>query len=207
MPKKTIATVTPVPAAPVEAAIPETYVIDPRVAEIVAYVQAASIACTADIQHNKRSDASARTVAAAFDAMFAFDWTKYRGNGSAKTCEEKLGLTPEEFKSVKFMRDNYKTEWTLSGLTDTAFDRRWQTLKEVSAFAPVKPEGGNDSDSDSDSDSEGDTPPSTKTKAEQCIAALENALRYATHEEFGGNIKTAEKIRAALKLNGWTEAE
>jgi len=195
---KKITTVTP---APVETAIPETYVVDLHTAEVLAYVQAATIACTNDVQLSKRSDASARTVAEAFDNMFAFDWTKYRGNGSVKTCEEKLDLTPTEFTSVRLMRDNYKKEWEANGLTDKAFDRRWQTLKEESVFAPIKGQANTDDATDADTDNDADNG-SDKTTLEQCIAALQNALRYATAEDFDGDLKTAVKICEALNLNG-----
>jgi len=205
MPKKATATIPPAPVAPVEVTIPETYVTDLHTAETLAYVEAARIACTNDVQQSKKSDASARTVAEAFDNMFAFDWTKYRGNGSAKTCEEKLGMLPDDFKAVRLVRDDYKKEWEANGLTDKAFDRRWQTLKENSAFAPVKPVAGDKNENENENENEGDSGESDKTKAEQCIAALQNALRYATHEEFDGNVKTGNLIRAALKANGIAE--
>jgi len=154
-----------------------------------------------DIKLAVRTMTSGKDVAAAFDSRFAFDWTRYKGNASAEKC----GMSAEEFKSVKDARIEYRDAW--NNATDEndnpvklySFDRRWQYVTENSAYAPVKTAPSGDDDTEGDSGS-------SKTKAEQCIAALQNALRYATHEEFEGDIKTAVAIRVILKMNGVTEA-
>ena len=181
MTKKTTATVTPVPAA--------------DLTEFQA-------AIANDIKAAVKATTSGREVAAAYDARFPFNWTLFKGQTKPENC----GMSAEEYKTVRDARTEYRDAWNNATDEDGnpvelySFDRRWQAIKEVSKYAPVKaaPEETEESESDA---------PSTKTKAEQCIAALQNALRYATHEEFEGDIKTAEKIREALKLNGWTEAE
>ena len=154
-----------------------------------------------DIKLAVKTMTSGKDVAAAFDTRFAFDWTRYKGNASAEKC----GMSAEEFKSVKDARTEYRDAW--NSATDEnenpvklySFDRRWQYVTENSAYAPVKAAPSGDDDTEGDSGS-------SKTKAEQCIAALQNALRYATHEDFDGDIKTAIAIRVILKMNGVTEA-
>ena len=154
-----------------------------------------------DIKLAVKTMTSGKDVAAAFDARFAFDWTRYKGNASAEKC----GMSAEEFKSVKDARTEYRDAW--NSATDEnenpvklySFDRRWQYVTENSAYVPVKAAPSGDDDAEGDSGS-------SKTKAEQCIAALQNALRYATHEDFEGDIKTAVAIRVILKMNGVTEA-
>ena len=206
---KKITTVIPAPVAPVETAIPETYVVDIEVAHVLALVQVASMACTADIEVGKRSETSGKSVAHAFDGLFAFDWTRYKGNGSLKTCEANLGMTPDQFKAVRTIRDTYKTGWENAGLSAASFDRRWQFVKENSEHHVVESnnEGGNEGDGEGDGEGEGEGEgnDSVKTTLEQCIAALQNALRYATAEDFGGDLKTSVRIREALKLNGITD--
>ena len=154
-----------------------------------------------DIKLAVKTMTSGRDVAAAFDERFAFDWTRYKGNASAEKC----GMSAEEFKSVKDARTEYRDAW--NSATDEnenpvklySFDRRWQYVTENSAYAPVKAAPSGDDD-----DAEGDSG-SAKTKKEQCIAALQNALRYATHEDFDGDIKTAVAIRVILKMHGVVE--
>ena len=154
-----------------------------------------------DIKLAVKTMTSGKDVAYAFDTRFAFDWTRYKGNASAEKC----GMSAEEFKSVKDARTEYRDAWNNATdenenpVTLYSFDRRWQYVTENSAYAPVKAAPSGDDDAEGDSGS-------SKTKAEQCIAALQNALRYATHEEFGGDIKTAIAIRVILKMNGVTEA-
>ena len=169
MTKKTTATVTPVPVAPLSEAI------------------------AADIKANLSANKSGKKVSAAFDAQFGtLDWTRFKGNMGAEKC----GMSKDEYKLVRDARIDYRDAWNEAGLPN--FDRRWQYVTGLSKHAPEAPEETEESEGDA---------PSAKTKAEQCIAALQNALRYATHEDFDGNICTAEIIRDALKLNGWTEAE
>ena len=156
-----------------------------------------SKAIAADIKANLNANKSGSEVASAFDAQFgALDWTKLKGNSSAKTC----GMSAAEFKLVRDVRTEYRDAWNEKKLPNGkpvlgSFDSRWQYVKSLSKHAP-KAEAPSDESSDESS---------VKTKAEQCIAALQNALRYATHEDFDGDIKTAEKIRAALKANGIVE--
>ena len=153
-----------------------------------------SEAIKADIQANLNANKSGKEVSAAFDAQFGtLDWTRFKGNMGAEKC----GMSKDEYKLVRDARTDYRDQWNEAGLPN--FDRRWQYVASLSKHAPEAEESEAE-------ESEGDAP-SAKTKAEQCQAALENALRYATHEEFDGNICTAEAIREALKLNGWTEAE
>jgi hypothetical protein len=180
MTKKTTATVTPVPAA--------------DLTEFQA-------AIANDVKTAVKSMTSGREVAAAYDARFPFNWTLFKGNKKAENC----GMSAEEYKAVRDARTEYRDAWNNAEDENGnpvklySFDRRWQYITETSTHAPEAEESeAEESESDA---------PSAKTKAEQCQAALENALRYATHEEFDGNICTAEAIREALKLNGWTEAE
>lgn len=155
-----------------------------------------SEAIAADIKANLGANASGTEVAQSFDHQFgALNWYLLKGNSSAKTC----GLSKEEFKLVNDARIEYRDAWKAAGLEN--FDRRWQYVKSLSVYAP-KPEKSEKSENEGEG--EGDSG-SAKTKLEQCITALQNALRYATHEEFEGDIKTADKIRAALKANGITE--
>ena len=147
----------------------------------------------ADIAANLGANKSGAEVAGVFDKQFPFPWARFKGNASAANC----GMSADEFKLVRDVRTEYRDAWNAAGLPN--FDRRWQYVSSLSKHAPEAEESeAEESESDA---------ASAKTKAEQCIAALQNALRYATHEEFEGDIKTAEKIREALKLNGWTEAE
>ena len=156
-----------------------------------------------DIKLAVKTMTSGKDVAAAFDARFAFDWTRYKGNASAEKC----GMSAEEFKSVKDARTEYRDAWNSATDEDEnpvtlySFDRRWQYVTENSAYAPVKAAPSGDDDDDAEGDSG-----SAKTKKEQCIAALQNALRYATHEDFDGDIKTAVAIRVILKMHGVVEA-
>ena len=180
MSKKTTATVTPAPAA--------------DLTEFQA-------AIANDIKSAVISMTSGRKVAAAYDARFPFNWTLFKGNKKAETC----GMSAEEYKAVRDARIEYRDAWNNATDEDGnpvklySFDRRWQYITETSTHAPEAEESeAEESESDA---------ASAKTKAEQCLAALQNALRYATHEEFDGNICTAETIREAMKLNGWTEAE
>ena len=154
-----------------------------------------------DIKLAVKNMISGKDVAYAFDERFAFDWTRYKGNASAEKC----GMSADEFKSVKDARTEYRDAW--NSATDEngnsvklySFDRRWQYVTENSAYAPVKVAPSGDDD-----DAAGDAS-SAKTKKEQCIAALQNALRYATHEDFDGDIKTAVAIRVILKMHGVVE--
>jgi hypothetical protein len=156
-----------------------------------------------DIKLAVKNMISGKDVAYAFDERFAFDWTRYKGNASAEKC----GMSADEFKSVKDARTEYRDAW--NSATDEngnsvklySFDRRWQYVTENSAYAPVKVAPSGDDDDDAAGDAS-----SAKTKKEQCIAALQNALRYATHEDFDGDIKTAVAIRVILKMHGVTEA-
>lgn len=161
---------------------------DINTAEIFAYGTAASKACTDDIIVGERSSRSGLMVAYSFDTLFTFDWTLFKGNGSKKTCLEKLGMDPDDFMTVKLYRDSYKKGWDDAGLPN--FDRRWQYVVSQSIHTVAETEGD-----DSEDDSE-------KSDYDKCIKALENALRYATADEFTGNVKTADAIRAAQKLNG-----
>lgn len=146
-----------------------------------------------DVKLAVKTMTSGRDVAAAFDARFPFNWTLYKGNKKAESC----GMSTEEFKAVKDARTEYRDNW--NGATDESgnpvklysFDRRWQYVTESSTHAVI--EDGTEDDSDT---------ATAKTTAEQCIAALQNALRYATAEDFDGDLGTAEQIREALKLNG-----
>ena len=153
-----------------------------------------------DIKIAVKTMTSGKDVAAAFDARFAFDWTRFKGNKGAEKC----GMSKAEYKEVLGARTEYRDAWNNAEDEDGnkvelySFDRRWQWITECSVYAPVKTAPSGDDDAEGDSGS-------AKTKSEQCIAALQNALRYATHEDFDGDIKTAEKIRAALKANGIVE--
>jgi len=154
-----------------------------------------------DIKIAVKTMTSGKDVAAAFDARFAFDWTRFKGNKGAEKC----GMSKAEYKEVLGARTEYRDAWNNAEDEDGnkvelySFDRRWQWITECSAYAPVKTAPSGDDDAEGDSGS-------AKTKSEQCIAALQNALRYATHEEFEGDIKTAVAIRVILKMNGVTEA-
>jgi hypothetical protein len=157
-----------------------------------------------DIKLAVKTMTSGRDVAAAFDERFAFDWTRYKGNASAEKC----GMSAEEFKLVRDARTEYRDAWNNAtdengnSVTLYSFDRRWQYVTENSAYAPVKAVPSGDDDDDDAAGESG----SSKTKKEQCIAALQNALRYATHEDFDGDIKTAVAIRVILKMHGVVEA-
>jgi hypothetical protein len=113
---------------------------------------------------------------------------------------------PRSSSWFKYARTEYRDAWNNAtdengnSVTLYSFDRRWQYVTENSAYAPVKavPSGDDDDDAAGDSGS-------SKTKKEQCIAALQNALRYATHEDFDGDIKTAVAIRVILKMHGVVE--
>ena len=167
-------------------------------AKKTAPVATLSKAIAADIRANLNANKSGSEVAAAFDRQFgALEWTKLKGNSSAKTC----AMSAAEFKLVRDARIEYRDAWNAADLPN--FDQRWKYIKTLSKHAP-KVEDQNDESSDESNDESNDES-STKTKLEQCIAALQNALRYATHEDFDGDIKTAEKIRAALKANGIAE--
>jgi hypothetical protein len=155
-----------------------------------------------DIKLAVKTMTSGKDVAAAFDARFAFDWTRYKGNASAEKC----GMSTEEFKLVRDARTEYRDAWNNAtdengnSVTLYSFDRRWQYVTENSAYAPVKAAPSGDDDDDA-----GRCRAAAKTKKEQCIAALQNALRYATHEDFDGDIKTAVAIRVILKMHGVVE--
>lgn len=161
---------------------------DINTAEIFAYGTAASKACTDDIIVGERSSRSGLMVAYSFDTLFTFDWTLFKGNGSKKTCLEKLGMDPDDFMTVKLYRDSYKKGWDDAGLPN--FDRRWQYVVGQSIHTVAETDGDESEDA------------SEKSDYDKCIKALENALRYATADEFTGNVKTADAIRAAQKLNG-----
>tara|TARA_B110000211_G_scaffold214245_1_gene255511 strand:+ start:411 stop:989 length:579 start_codon:yes stop_codon:yes gene_type:complete len=192
MTKKIITVEAPKPAK-TETAIPKTFIQDSRFAEYLAYGDAASKACTDDIIVGQQSGRSGLMVAYSFDTLFTFDWTLFKGNGSKKTCLEKLGMDPDDFTTVKLYRDSYKKGWDDAGLPN--FDRRWQYVVSQSIHTVAETEGD-----DSENDSE-------KSDYDKCIKALENALRYATAEEFTGDIGTADAIREAQKLNGIVEAD
>ena len=187
MTKKTIATIAP-------------EVITKAAAAVEMYTEFQS-AIAEDIKLAVKTMTSGKDVAAAFDTRFPFDWTRFKGNASAEKC----GMSKEEFKAVRDARTEYRDAW--NSATDEngnpvklySFDRRWQYVAENSVHAP-QPENEGEGEGEGEGDSG-----SAKTKLEQCITALQNALRYATHEEFSGNVKTADKIRAALKANGITE--
>tara|TARA_R110000868_G_C10595686_1_gene739986 strand:+ start:84 stop:662 length:579 start_codon:yes stop_codon:yes gene_type:complete len=189
MPKK-IVTVEAPTLTKRESVFPN-WIEDINTAEIFAYGTAASMACTDDIIVGQQSGRSGLAVAYSFDTLFTFDWTLFKGNGSKKTCLEKLGMDPDDFTTVKLYRDSYKKGWDDAGLPN--FDRRWQYVVSQSINTVAETDGD-----DSGDDSE-------KSDLEKCIKALENALRYATATEFDGDLKTADAIRAALKLTGWTE--
>jgi hypothetical protein len=80
-----------------------------------------------DIKLAVKTMTSGKDVAAAFDARFAFDWTRYKGNASAEKC----GMSAEEFKSVKDARTEYRDAWNSAtdengnSVTLYSFDRRW----------------------------------------------------------------------------------
>ena len=192
MTKKIVTVATPAPVK-TERAIPETFERDINTAEFLAYAFVLDTACADDIATGKKSDQSGADVASAFDGLMAFDWTLFKGNGSKKTCLEKLGMLPADFTLVKTFRDNYKAGWDSAGLPN--FDRRWQYVVGKSVHSVSE---------ESDTE-ESETDTSEKSDLEKCIKALENALRYATNTEFTGDIGTADAIRAALKLTGWTE--
>ena len=187
MTKKIVTVETP-KSVKTETAIPKTFVKDINMAETWAYGTAASMACTDDIIVGRQSSRSGLAVAYSFDTLFTFDWTLFKGNGSKKTCLEKLGMDPDDFTTVKLYRDSYKKGWDDAGLPN--FDRRWQYVVSQSIHTVAETEGD-----DSEDDSE-------KSDLDKCLKALENALRYATADEFTGNVKTADAIRAAQKLNG-----
>ena len=193
MPKKIVTVEAPKPIK-TEMAIPKTFIKDVSTAETWAYGTAASKACTDDIIVGQQSGRSGLAVAYSFDTLFTFDWTLFKGNGSKKTCLEKLGMDPDDFITVKLYRDSYKKGWDDAKLPN--FDRRWQYVVSQSIHTVAETDGD---------DSDGDD--SEKSDYDKCIKALENALRYATADEFTGNVKTADAIRAALKLNGIVEAE
>ena len=186
MPKKIITVEAPT-LTKRESVFPN-WIEDINTAEIFAYGTAASKACTDDIIVGERSSRSGLMVAYSFDTLFTFDWTLFKGNGSKKTCLEKLGMDPDDFITVKLYRDSYKKGWDDAKLPN--FDRRWQYVVSQSIHTVAETEGD-----DSEDDSE-------KSDYDKCIKALENALRYATADEFTGNVKTADAIRAAQKLNG-----
>ena len=195
MTKKIVTVAAPAPVK-TERAIPETFERDINAAEFLAYAFVLDLACSNDIAVGKRSDQSGVDVASAFDGLMAFDWTLFKGNGSKKTCLVNLGMLPADFTLVKTFRDNYKAGWEAAKLPN--FDRRWQYVvgKSVHSASVEGVEG------EEGEEGEG---PSEKTDLDKCIKALENALRYATNTEFAGDIGTADAIRAALKLTGWTE--
>jgi hypothetical protein len=60
-----------------------------------------------DIKLAVKTMTSGKDVAAAFDARFAFDWTRYKGNASAEKC----GMSTEEFKLVRDARTEYRDAW------------------------------------------------------------------------------------------------
>ena len=191
MPKKIVTVEAPKPAK-TEAAIPKTFITDSGFAEYLAYDIAVRQACSDDIIVGQKAGRSGLMVAYSFDTLFTFNWTLFKGNGSKKTCLEKLGMEPDDFSAVKAYRDAYKKGWDAAELKN--FDRRWQYVVSQSIHTVV----------DSDEDDDGDD--SEKTDLEKCLKALENALRYATAEEFTGSVKTADAIREAQELNGVVEA-
>ena len=193
MSKKIVTVAAPAPAK-TERAIPDTFERDINAAEFLAYAFVLDAACNNDIAAGKKSDQSGADVASAFDGLMSFDWTLFKGNGSKKTCLEKLGMLPADFTLVKTFRDNYKAGWDSAKLPN--FDRRWQYVVGKSVHSVSE-------ESDAE-ESEADT--SEKTDLDKCIKALENALRYATNEEFTGNIGTADAIRLVLGLNGVVES-
>ena len=192
MPKKIITVEAP-KSVKTETEIPKTFVKDISTAETWAYGTAASKACVDDIIVGQQSGRSGLAVAYSFDTLFTFDWTLFKGNGSKKTCLEKLGMDPDDFITVKLYRDSYKKGWDDAGLPN--FDRRWQYVVGQSIHTVAESD-----EDDSENDSE-------KSDYDKCIKALENALRYATAEEFTGDIGTADAIREAQKLNGIVEAD
>ena len=194
MPKKIITVEAP-KSVKTEAAIPKTFITDIITAEFLAYAFVLDTACADDIATGKKSDQSGADVASAFDHLMSFDWTLFKGNGSKKTCLVNLGMLPADFTLVKTFRDNYKAGWDAAKLPN--FDRRWQYVVSKSVHsASVEGEEGEEGEGASE-----------KTDLDKCIKALENALRYATAEEFTGDIGTADAIREAQKLNGIVEAD
>jgi len=194
MTKKIVTVEAPKPVK-TETAIPKTFIQDINDAEFLAYAFVLDTACADDIATGKKSDQSGADVASAFDGLMAFNWTLFKGNGSKKTCLEKLGMLPNDFTLVKTFRDSYKTGWDAAGLPN--FDRRWQYVVSKSVHSVSE---------ESDTE-ESETDTSEKTDLDKCIKALENALRYATNEEFTGDIGTADAIRLVLGLNGIVESE
>jgi len=188
MPKKTIATVTE-----------ETAEYIANVAERINLYTDFQNAIANDVKTAVKSMTSGREVAAAYDTRFPFNWTLFKGNKKAENC----GMSAEEYKAVRDARIEYRDAWNNAKDEDGnpvklySFDRRWQYITETSTHAPEAEESETE-------ESEGDSG-SSKTKKEQCIAALQNALRYATHEDFDGDIKTAVAIRVILKMHGAVE--
>ena len=154
-----------------------------------------------DANAAKKSDASGITVAGAFDRRFDFDWGLFKGNKSAETC----GMSQEDFDAVKQARTEYRDLWKKKELKN--FDRRWQFVKDNSTHAVLRGMITDVIQAEEEAEAEQTARDTARGKYDQCIKALENALRYATATEFDGDLGTADAIRAALKLNGWIESE
>tara|TARA_R110002073_G_scaffold334797_1_gene525096 strand:+ start:3518 stop:4138 length:621 start_codon:yes stop_codon:yes gene_type:complete len=153
-----------------------------------------------DANAAKKSDASGITVAGAFDRRFDFDWGLFKGNQSADTC----GMSQEDFNAVKQARTEYRDLWKKKELKN--FDRRWQFVNEHSTHAALRGMTTDIAQAEEEAEAEQTARDTARGKYDQCIKALENALRYATDAEFDGDLKTAPAIREALKLNGIVEA-
>ena len=115
MARKTTATVTP-------NAIPEEFLMKTAI----------TIAIAADIKANLDANKSGAEVAHSFDTQFSFPWAQFKGNASAATC----GMSAAEFKLIRDVRTEYRDGWNEAGLPN--FDQRWDYVKSLSKYAPVK---------------------------------------------------------------------
>ena len=120
---------------------------------------AIAIAIESDINSNLQAKQSGAEVATAFDtALTGINWSAYKGNASAATCE----MDGQSYKLVKSIRGNYRDAWNKAGLPN--FDQRWKYVQSCSEHY-VAPEGGERAVK------------TTEAKLEEAVRAV---LRHAT---------------------------
>ena len=139
-----------------------------------------------DVSSNVQAKQSGAEVATAFDtALTGINWSAYKGNASAATCE----MTSTEYKLVKSIRGNYRDAWNKAGLPN--FDQRWKYVQSCSEHY-VAPEGGDRAVK------------TTEAKLEEAVRAV---LRHATTLGDGDMIEIARGACDYLGLEIKDEGE
>lgn len=148
--------------------------------------RAIAIAIESDITSNLQAKQSGAEVATAFDAaLTGINWSAYKGNASAATCE----MDGQSYKLVKTIRGKYRDGWNAAGLPN--FDQRWKYVQSCSEHY-VAPEGGERAVK------------TTEAKLEEAVRAV---LRHATTLGDGDMIEIARGACDYLGLEIKDESE